>query len=433
MSRVAMSERLAILGGPSIRNKPWPKWPRADPETERNLLDVLHSDRWAISGMFSGRKPYERRFSEAFAKFVDVPYCVPVCNGSASLTVALQALGVGYGDEVIVPGLTWVACAAAVARIGAIPVLVDVEPDTLCISVNAARRALSPRTRAIMIVHLYSAVADIDGFLRLSNETRIPILEDCSHAHGAMWRSQRVGTFGRIGAFSLQESKLLTSGEGGVAITRDPDLYDLMVQLRDDGRVYTDNAPGIGWPDVVEVGDVLGTNFCMSEFHAAISLDRLKHLDHENDIRAQNARCLDNLLVEVDNVFPLGRRPEITRPTYFKYCVRVERDAFGNADIDLIRRALMAELNIYLEPLDDPLNNCVLYNPLRSPIISKEHRDELNPSRFSLPIATKARQDCLTFPHSLFLDNEDGMEDISAAFMKIKSNCHTLSQIPLGC
>src|SRR5258708_17044047 len=134
MNKENVFENLAILGGLPVRRMPWPKWPRADEGTERNLLDVLYSGRWAISGIYNGQKLYERRFAEAFAEFHAIPFCVPVCNGTAALTVALEALDVRYGDEVLVPGITWVACASAVAGIGGIPVLVDVEPDTLCMS-----------------------------------------------------------------------------------------------------------------------------------------------------------------------------------------------------------------------------------------------------------------------------------------------------------
>lgn len=423
------SERLAILGGKPVRQRPWPRWPRADENTEKNLLDVLHSGRWAISGMYSGRKPYERQFAEAYAAFNDVSYAVPVCNGSASLVVALQALNIRPGDEVLVPGIVWVACASAVTRIGGVPILVDVEPDTLCMSLEAARKAVTPRTRVIMIVHLYSGFADIDGFVKLSQETGIPLLEDCSQAHGARWKGRRVGTFGDIGVFSLQDSKLLTCGEGGVAITSDPRLYGLMEQLRDDGRRYTVSPPPLGHPELEEIGTVQGYNYCMSEFHAAVLTDRLRHLDGENRVRHENALYLEELLAEVGDVRPLRRRPEVTQPTYYHYGLLLNRQAFGNYKSDVIRRALMAELNLFMEPVDDPLNQNILYNPLRSPRTREALKEALNPARFDLPVAARVHKDCLTFSHSVLLDDREGMEDIARAFSKVKKNHHLLSQL----
>lgn len=140
-------QRLAILGGQPVRQRPWPKWPIASASTERNLLDVLYSNRWTISGRHVGSTPYERRFAEAFAGFHNIQHCVPTANGSSAITIALEALNVGYRDEVLVPGLTWVACASAVTAIGAVPILVDLDPETLCMSPDAARAAMFGDTR----------------------------------------------------------------------------------------------------------------------------------------------------------------------------------------------------------------------------------------------------------------------------------------------
>lgn len=423
------NEELALLGGKSIRSNSWPKWPRADIGTERYLLDVLHSGRWAISGMNNGKDLYERQFSDAFARYEGVNYCVPVCNGSASLVIALQALGVDYGSEVLVPGLVWVACASTVARIGAIPILVDIEPETLCMSVQAAREAITERTKAIMLVHLYCGMGDLDAFMGLSNETRLPILEDCSQAHGGSWNGKRVGSFGSIGAFSTQDSKMLTSGEGGITVTDDYDLYSKLQQFRGDGRSYRSGHVEMGHPHLEEVGAVQGHNYCMSEFQAAILLDRLSHLDEENRIRESNAEYLQKQLAEIGDITPVRRLPQVTTATYYHFCVRLNREAFCGLDIEIIRQALMAELNIYMEPVDDPLNKNPIYNPLRSNRTSPEHRQALNPSRFELPNARKAREECLTFPHFALLGDKKDMDDIASAFGKVKKNCHKLVNI----
>jgi len=142
-------ELWAIHGGIPIRRKSWPRWPQADERTEQALRDVLYSGRWTFSGFYHGRECYEKKFARAFADYNGSRFCVPVANGTSALMTALQALGIGAGDEVLVPAVTWVACASAVIAVGAVPILVDVEPKTLCMSVLAAKKALTPKTAAI--------------------------------------------------------------------------------------------------------------------------------------------------------------------------------------------------------------------------------------------------------------------------------------------
>lgn len=421
-------EKLAVLGGAPVRQRPWPTWPRADENTERNLLEVLYSGRWAVSGMYNGTPLYERHFAEAFAAYNGVPYCVPVTNGAAALTIALQALGVGYGKEVLVPGVTWVACASAVIRAGGIPVLVDVEPDTLCLSAEAAQEAITERTAAIMLVHLYCTIGDIDAFLQLSNETGVPLLEDCSQAHGAVWSGQRVGSYGKIGVFSMQDTKLLTSGEGGAAITSDTELYNILQQMRADGRRYKASSPPLHHIELEEIGEVQGWNYNLSEFQAAVLLDRLQHLDAENELRTQNAAYLTELLADVGAIVPLARHPKADTIAYYQFCARLDPSEFGNLDIETLCRALTAEIGVVVEPIHRPLNNNILYNPLLSPQAQPEVLERLNPKQFSLPNSTHALGCYFRIPHRVLLAARHDMEDIAAAFLKVKENHRQLIQ-----
>lgn len=423
--------KLAILGGEPVRQNPWPVWPCADVNTERNLIDVLHSGRWTISGPYTGKKPYERRFAEAFAEFHGVHHCVPTANGSSALTIALEALNVKNGTEVLVPGLTWVACASSVTGIGAVPVLVDIEPDTLCMSINEAERAISRYTSAIMLVHLFCAAAQIDAFVALSKKTGIPLIEDCSQAHGATWKGRRVGTFGEVGVFSMQQTKVLTSGEGGAVITRDPDLYDRLQQLRADGRRYVGSNLKAGQMELEEIGAIQGRNYCMSEFQAAILLDRLKHLDAQNTLREENANHLRSMLQEIGGIKPLYRHPEVDKLTHYHFCVRLDLEEFGNNSIELISRTLTSELGILVEPVDSPLNNNILYNPQHSPRtpVSKDIKIKYDPKRFNLPVAEKARRECLTIPHRVLMGGKKDVADIAEAFEKIKRNHQYLARL----
>src|SRR5262249_20614829 len=232
------TSRLALFGGDPVHDASWPVWPAPTSSALRMLQEAATSGRWAVSGAFVGTEPFERRFLRAFAGYQGVPYAVPTTNGSAALTIAMEALGIGPGAEVIVPGLTWVACASAVAALGAVPVIVDVDPKTLSISARAAEAAITGRTRAMLVVHAYCSCADIDAFVALSARAGVPLIEDCSQAHGAEWDGRKLGTFGQLGVFSLQQTKVLTCGEGGVVTTSSAELHDRLQQLRADGRRY---------------------------------------------------------------------------------------------------------------------------------------------------------------------------------------------------
>jgi len=428
------SSRLALDGGTPVRQTPWPRWPRADANTEKLLLDVLHSGRWTISGVYRGRKSYERQFSEAFAAFNGVPYCVPTTSGTGSLTIAMLGLGIGVGDEVLTPGLTWVACASSIVCIGATPILVDIDPGTLAMSLEAARRAITPRTKGIILVHPFCRVGDIEGFLALAAEHNIPLIEDCSQAHGAKWRGQRVGSFGAAGCFSMQQTKVLTAGEGGAAITRDKGLYERMEQLRCDGRLFIDTQAKDGRPELREVGAVLGQNMCITEFQAAILVDRLAQLDEENRIRAERVAHLESLLAEqLPTVKLLDKQPEADQ-TYYNLIFRLDPAEFGGNSMDAVARAMMEELNVLCHPIYQPMDRHPLYRPMNSSRIPQDeaHRHALDPSRFHLPNAVAARASCVAMQHFVLLDEPKGMQDIVTALRKIRDRAADLKRLSQG-
>lgn len=422
-----------MLGGAPVRLRQWPKWPRADATTQRNLLDVLHSTKWTISGQSDRTLSYERRFADAFAEYCGAKFCVPCGSGTAALTIALQALGVGPGDEVIVPGLTWVACASAVCHVGAVPVLADVDPATLCLSTAAARDSLSPRTAAIMVVHLYSSLAPMNQLRELAGDTGLPLIEDASQAHGAKIAGRRVGTFGDVSAFSMQQSKLLTSGEGGACLTEDAALYRRMQQFRADGRGLSGEDGYDPYREIVPYGEVLGRNLCLSEFHAAILLDALGRLDAENAHRHRNFVRLTGLLNQFPGVTTVVGE-EAEQPTHYKVCLRFDEDLLDGLPIATLARALTEELSLPVEPIDAPLNANPLYQPLRSPHIGKLDRaaELYDPRRFELPAAAAAARCCVTLPHWSLLGDRSDLEDITAALAKVFENRDALRSLDVA-
>ncbi len=203
--------KLAIRGGRPIRDakaKPWPRWPVWGDEEREGLLEVLESGHWSYNG------PKEQEFNQAFAEFIGTQYAISAANGTVTLQLALEACGIGLGDEVIVPGLTWQATAAAVLDVNALPILVDVAEDTWCMDPQRVAEAITARTKAIMPVHLYGSFVDMDTIMAIAREHGLRVIEDCAHKHGGEWNGQKAGSIGDIGSFSFQLSKLMTAGEG---------------------------------------------------------------------------------------------------------------------------------------------------------------------------------------------------------------------------
>lgn len=419
---------LAVHGGKPIRDGGWPSWPPCNKETVSEVTNALQSGRWAISGPYVRSPSLEQEFARQYAAFNEVGYCIPTANGSSALVIALEALGVGSEDEVIVPVWTWVATASAVLRVNATPVFVDVDPNNFCMSAEAARAAITERTRAIIPVHLHHSMADMDAFMALSEETGIPLIEDAAQAHGAIWRGHRAGSIGRLGAFSFQQSKVLTSGEGGAVITNDADLYERLQELRADSRRWRSEPEKLDGMQLVASGRVMGANYCLSEIQAAILLAQLPHLEEQLKTRAENAEYLDTKLAALGCVYPLRQPSSLERRTVYEYIVRLDLDAFGGHSIERICEALKAELGLAFYPPDLPLHQSLLYQPLTKKRFSNtsERAVALDISAARFPVAEVASQESLVCHHAAFLASRADMDDIVSAFEKVLQNVDKL-------
>jgi len=388
------------------------------------LQRVAESRRWAVSGTWTGEQPLDRVFAERFARYLGVAHCTPVDHGTSALAIALEALGIGAGDEVIVPGLTWVACASSVIRVNARPVLVDISPDTLCLDPEAVQAAITSRTAAILIVHLYSAMADVEALREIASRHGLLLIEDAAQAHGATWNGQRAGSFGDIGTFSMQQGKVLTCGEGGAAVTSDPRLASLLEQLRNDGRKYQDGEPELGRMQLREVGGVLGRNFDISEFQLAVLLDGLNRLDDENARRAANAETLTSMLVEIEGLEPVRPHPQNDCRTYYHYAIRYWPEAFAELPVAEVCRALEAELGCWVHPPYRPLNRHPLLGSRRNRAFGL-----VDLSCFELPEAIRQSERTILLHHPLLLGDSGDMEEIAQAFWKVRRHA---GSVPVG-
>ncbi len=294
MSRT-MDERLALHGGTPVRTEPLlPGYPGGlliGEEEKAAVLEVLDSQ-----SLFRhyGPKPLGRAaaFERAFAEAMGTRHAVAVTSGTAALITALAALGVGPGDEVIVPTYTWIATINAVVVLGAVPVFVDID-ESLNMDPRAVEPAVTSSTKAILPVHMRGAGADIGPIVEIARRRGLRLVEDAAQAVGGRYRGTRLGTFGDLGAFSLQYHKVITTGEGGMVVTRDPALYDRAIRYHDQGSARIQELD-----ETIPTGNplMIGLNFRMSEITGAIGLVQLKRMDGIIErMRAHKRTILDGL------------------------------------------------------------------------------------------------------------------------------------------
>lgn len=420
---------LAILGGTPVCNNSWPTWPLASENAIDLLADVLKSHRWTIRGWYTGKESKQVQFAREFAKFNNVKHCVLVNSGSAGLLVALEALNIGYGDEVIIPVYTWIATGIAVTNVNAIPVFVDIDADTGCISPDAIEEAITPKTRAIIPVHLHSSIAQMDKIMHIAKEHNLYVIEDCAQAHGAKLFNQFVGTWGDVGVFSMNQEKILSCGEGGAILTHDNNIFERLGRLRADGSKETSAVPIIGKYELEDVGGLMGANYCMSDFQAAVLLADLNKVEEQNRKRERNARYLDEKLQTLGGLITLKSSVGTTARTYFKYAIRRDPDAFERIPTPLLCQALSAELGFDLEQTEcQPLHQNRLYCPLskRRHHLDKEYIKALDVSNMHFPQAEKHYANTIVFHHRILLGDHSDLDNIVEAFAKVQKHAYSL-------
>jgi dTDP-4-amino-4,6-dideoxygalactose transaminase len=264
-------------------------------------------------------------------------------------------------------------------------------------------------------------MADMDGLRALASDAGVPLVEDCSQAHGAAWGGARAGTLGTVGVFSMQQTKVLTAGEGGAVITASAELARRLEQLRADGRLFRDPPPRTGELELAEHGEVMGTNLALSEVQAALLLEGLTRLDGETEVRERNARRLDAALGELPGVMLVRSPPGQTRRAYYHYVLRVDVRRFGWNDVEPLVGMLSAELNFPAERVYRPLNDHPLYRPATTRVaaLSESYRTAVDPGRFSLPECDRAHAEVISFHHRLLLGDDADMDDVIRAFHKV--------------
>ncbi|HYW78099.1 MAG TPA: DegT/DnrJ/EryC1/StrS aminotransferase family protein [Thermoguttaceae bacterium] len=331
--------RLALEGGTPLRSTPMPPWPVFDQTDAEVAGTVLRSGKVSYWTGSQGRL-----FEEEFAQLIGCRHAVAMSNGSVALEAALAALDIRPGDEVIVTARSFVASAACCVLRGAVPIFADVDPTSGNITPQSIRSVLTPRTRAIIAVHLAGWPCDMDPIMQLAAEQGLQVIEDCAQAHGATYKGRTVGSIGHVAAFSFCQDKILsTGGEGGMLTTNDPRIWEAAWSYKDHGKDYDathrrDRTDVFRW-----VHESIGTNARMTEMQSAIGRSMLRRLPDWLATRRKHAAVLNG---------HLGRMPELrisipprsVEHSYYKYYafVRPERLRDGWSR-DRIVRALQAE------------------------------------------------------------------------------------------
>jgi dTDP-4-amino-4,6-dideoxygalactose transaminase len=408
-----MSE-LAILGGPKTRTEEYPDWPVFDQREVDAVTDVIRSGQW---GGYPYPGPQTQRFLAEFLAYQGGQYAISAANGTVTMEIALRAAGIGWGDEVIVPAYTFQATAAAPMAAGAIPVIVDVDPESYCIAPKAIEAAITPATRAIIPVHLGSLMADMDAIMEIAERHNLIVIEDCAHAHGARWRGQGAGTIGHFGSFSLQSSKILTAGEGGVLICKTKELADAAASVVNCGRPPGEHGPVT----------IMGANFRSSELHAALARVQLERLPEQTKEREEMVAYMDEALSEIPGVRVLRPDARLSRRAVYRYIFAIDPEVWG-IEHDVVCAALDAE-GVDSWVGYEAMHHYELFQPKLSRLpVPMAFPERFDFSQMDLPVAERACQhEAVWLSESVFRSGKQGVDDAVAAIRKVQRNAGDLA------
>ncbi|MBE9509442.1 MAG: DegT/DnrJ/EryC1/StrS family aminotransferase [Bacteroidetes bacterium] len=403
--------KLAIFGGESLISVGWPRWPYAG-ERERELVDeVLSSDIWGGTGL----GPKITELNKKFAEYCDAKYGAAVANGTVSMELCLVAWGIGPGDEVIIPAATFMATAVAVHNVGATVVYVDVDPKTLNIDNAKVADAITNRTKAIIPVHIGGHPCDIDPLIEIAGKHNIKVLEDAAQAHGAIYKGRKVGSLADVASFSFQQSKNLQSGEGGIVVSDNKDLIDLIhYSLGKFGRGIREKYSG-------HIHYRFGWNACYTEIQAAIALAQLERLEEQTEKRTVNAKKLYSLMENIEGIETFEWQPYCDRHAHHLFLLRFKSENFENVK----RAQFLAALNKE-GVLASSFYPMALYN---QPLYKSE--TSLSMRKTICPVAEQACREVVFIEQNLLLADSHKIELIAEAVKKIRKNAAQLHTIEI--
>ena len=410
--------KLAIRGGEPVRKKHFDPWPVYTEAERAALEDVLTNRNW-------GGQPFPGKhgdaFGKKFAEFQTAKYGQCVNTGTVAIQAALIAVGIQPGDEVLVPAYTWEGTVGPVLLINAVPVFVDIDPETYCMDAKWIEQAITPKTRAILPVHLGMRFADLDAIMSIAQKHNLKVVEDCAHVHGGMWSGKGAGSIGDLGTFSFQSSKLITCGEGGAVITNNLEYFERVQSYINAGRAsVTDKFKH----------RLIGFNYRLGEFQAAVLGPQLERLPQQQKIRQANFDYFESRLRGTKGLGFLKPEPRITRSAPYCYVLKY----FAEQAKDIPKAAFVASLQLEGIPCDgllyEPVYKSSLF-PVKAtdfPALSWGRTEPLDlRNKYRCPDAERAAyHEAIWFPHYLFLGSKADIDSIVESIFKTLENIEEL-------
>lgn len=419
------ADKLAILGGTPVRTKGFSQpWPIFDDSEEKALLRALRSRNWCC---LRGDAVYD--FQKTFAKAMGMRECVLSNGGTTALSASLHVLGVGPGDEVITSPHTFIATINVITNMHALPVFVDIDPDTGSMNADLIQDAITEHTKVIVPVHLAGFPADIEKIMAIANKHKIPVVEDACQSVFAEVNGKKLGTFGKTGCISFQEWKSLVSGEGGALLGSDEDVMRRCAAFVNNGRDPKRQKRGYPYP---------GSNHRMTEFQAAVLTEQFKRFLRQDKLRQENGRYVEKRLCELPGLTPRKRYAENTRITYVEFELDYDRQRMGNVGASKFAEAVRAEgvpvsggprrygRGCHREGMLEEHLNSSAFRAAFSRARLKKYRESLR-----LPVMdgdTPSDKEMLSMDSKItFLGSRADMDDVLEAFNKVTSNIDKLA------
>lgn len=404
-----MSSSLALTGGDRAVTLSCPTWPISGELEVQWMEEVIRSGKWSWMG------PHEMAFTADFASFIGSRHALCLSNGTVTIQCALQAVGVKPGDEVIVPGLTWTATAQAAMDIGANVVFADIDPETFCLDAAAAEKAITPKTTALLPVHIYGCMCDMDAIMDLARQHNLKVVEDVAHQHGSQWRGQGAGAIGDAGSYSFQQSKVLTSGEGGAITCNDDEVFQTAFALKQ-----------VGWsapPDMAPARRY-GHNYRITEMQCVLLRGGLSRLTEQTLKRDENAQWLAAELKRIGGPLRAARRDErVTRQAYYAMTLHFDAAQAEGVTRSQYVQALAAE-GVGLGEVYDPVYRNPLLNlyDATSPIPYRESVPQ-DYANLRLPVCEQVKTETgLVMMHQHLLGEPEYMKQLVAAVEKVNGH-----------
>jgi perosamine synthetase len=419
-------QRLALLGGTPVNSEPWPVSNTIGEEEKKAVMAVLDS------GVLSGFRavpgedfyggPQVRGLENEWSAYFGVSHSVSFNSLTSGLFAAVGASCIGPGDEVIVSPYTMAASVTCVVAYGGIPVFADLDPESYCLDPVSIEERITPRTKAIVIVHLFGYPSDMDRIMDIANRYNLTVIEDCAQAPAGQYRGRYVGTIGHIGGFSLNRHKTIQAGEGGMMITEDPELALRMQLIRNHGEVTVE---AFGLEDVA---NTFGGNTRMTEMEAAVAREQLKKLDGLNAARIRLAHHLDRRLTEIPGIEPQRVQHTGDKHVYYLYTMHYDESIVG-LPRDLFAEAVRAEgvelreayvKPIYLEPMFQQKR---AFSKGQFPFSSEFHDANVSYDKGICPVTEAAYEHELIFGSFVRWPlTESHMDQVADAFKKVIAN-----------